>query len=102
VSHYQFPGGAGQAPGPGQPAKRPVPIVVAVLVLVLLLCAAAAIFYVVLFDPFGLSFGASGRCQGMAGHQQELCEHFAATHESQVPGIPPDRAPLPRIAAPER
>jgi hypothetical protein len=33
----------------------------------------------------------------MSGHQQELCERFAATHESQVPAIPPDRAPLPSI-----
>jgi hypothetical protein len=103
VSSYHFPEGA-----PGQPqrrarsARRPVPLVVAILALAVLLCATVAVFYVVLFDPFGLSFETSGRCTGMSGHQQELCERFASTHQSQVPAIRPDREPLPSIIAPEK
>jgi hypothetical protein len=80
--------------------RRPVRIASSVLILAVVLSALAALVYVVVF---GAPFQSSDRCGGMpTGRQRDLCEDFASTHQSQVRPIPPDREPLPNIAAPEK
>jgi hypothetical protein len=79
--------------------KRTLRIGGTILLLVVLLCVTAGVFYVILVND---SFESSGRCNAMPGHQHDLCEDFQRNHQSQVAPIPPDREPLPNIAAPEK
>ena len=74
--------------------KRVVRISGTILLVMVSLCVVAGVFYMVLFSPFEMS----DHCRGMPnGHQRSLCENFAATHQSQVPSIPPDLRDNPPI-----